>query len=235
MHDINSRLKLAGAAQGALARLQANRNAPVEESSRTMKLDFQRQIFEEYDESSFEDKVKLDSMFYRMMFRRLDEEYVEPVRMVLTKMFETTKEIYEHLNIKPRLYGFQWTSLNESEDILEESALRMINDFVNQHYYSLTQEQREERYLHPVRKLAGDAVISEGVNEEDAIKYATKAAVMQQLIERVNFPLAVRSNVEELLTDENYGKIFEQNRLREIWDLFQEQCYDISRMVATVI
>lgn len=236
MYSMQDRYKIAATAQNALSRLRSNNSLIQESLTRTPSTDFSKAIFEEYDESAFESKVKIDSLFYKAMFKHLEESYADGVRNVLTNMFATVREIYEHVNIKPRIYGFNSLSVfNESEEILDQNASRMINDFLNQQYYSLTHEQREERYLTPVRKIAGDIIIKEGVNEVEAIEFAQKAVVMKDLIERINFPLVIRNKIEELTIDENYGKLFEQTRLRDLWEKFQEQCFDLSRIVATVI
>ncbi len=233
MFDLQNRIKLASTAQGALQRI--NDNNKVVEENIDYKRHFQKQIFEEYHDDFFENKIKLDTMFYKVMFENLNEEYKDSINHLLANMLTTTKQLYEHLNIKPKLYGFQENSLNESDDFLYNSAKRIINEFINNNYYSLTQEQRENKYLSSVRQIAGDIIISESVNEEEAIVFGTKTIIMHQLIEHINFPLAIRSNVEDLLSDENYGKIFEQNKLGEIWELFQEQSYDISKILATII
>lgn len=235
MYTIQDRYKVAGIAQSALARIRGNEKIQ-EAATRTPATDFSKAIFEEYDDSSFESKIKIDALFYKTMFKQLDESYIDGVRNVLTNLTSTVKDIYEHVNIKPRVYGFNpLTVFNESEEILDKSASRIINDFINQQYYSLTQEQREERYLQPVRRIAGDIIIKEGVNETEAIEFAQKAIVMKSLIERINFPLVIRNKIEELTTDETYGKLFEQSRLRDLWEKFQEQSFDLSRIVATVI
>lgn len=234
MYDLNSRMHLATVANNALTKLN---RARIEENSfqRTSQTDFSRQIFEEYDDNAFENKVKLDSTFYRLLLNRLDEQYTEPVQTILTRLLETVKEIYEHVNVKPKLYGFTQSSLNESDEVLENTGLRIINDFINQNYYSLTSKQREKQYLESVKPIATGVILEDGVNEEEAVRFATKTIVMQNLLEKINFPMSIKYKVEELLSDDNYAEIFEQNRLREIWDQFQDQSYDIARIVATVI
>ena len=232
---LDSRFKIAATAQSALRRMK---NSNVTENVIKPKVDHSRMLFEEYDDDSFAQKVKIDSMFYKTMLKNLDESYADSVKMILTNMFATTKEIYEHINIKPRVYGFNInTVFNESDDMLQQNAQRMINDFINDKYYSLTTEQREEKYYSAVSSIAKDVILSESdaLDEKDALTFATKTIVMKNLIERINFPLSIQNKVQELLIDENYGKIFNQEQLSHLWDQFQEQSFDISKIVAVLI
>lgn len=232
---LDSRFKIAATAQSALRRMK---NSNVTENVIKPKVDHSRMLFEEYDDDSFAQKVKIDSMFYKTMLKNLDESYADSVKMILTNMFATTKEIYEHINIKPRVYGFNInTVFNESDDMLQQNAQRMINDFINDKYYSLTTEQREEKYYSAVSSIAKDVILSESdaLDEKDALTFATKTIVMKNLIERINFPLSIQNKVQELLIDENYGKIFNQEQLSHLWDQFQEQTFDIAKIVAVLI
>ncbi len=232
---LDNRFKIAATAQSALRRMKGSNTT---ESVVRPKIDHSKMLFEEYDDDSFSQKVKIDSIFYKTMLKNLDESYADGVKVILTNMFSTTKEIYEHINIKPRVYGFNIsTTFNESDDALQQNAQRMINDFINDKYYSLTTEQREEKYYPAINSIAKDIILSESesLNEKDAITFATKAIVMKELIERVNFPLSIQNKIQELLIDENYGKIFNQQRLVELWDQFQEQNFDIAKIVAVLI
>lgn len=230
---LSDRFKIAATAQSALRRMKGDN---VTENVMRPKVDHSKMLFEEYDDNSFSQKVKIDSVFYKTMLSNLDESYADSVKTILTSMFCTTKEIYEHINIKPRVYGFNMTTaFNESDDVLQQNAQRMINDFINNKYYSLTTEQREEKYYPAVRSIAKDVILSESVDEKEAITFATKAVVMKELIERINFPMSIQNKIQELLIDENYGKIFNQEHLSNLWDQFQEQNFDIAKIVAVLI
>lgn len=234
----NDRFKMAGVAVAALQRIRNNRETSIRESNamRTPKSDFSRMIFEEYDEKSFAEKVKVDSIFYRTMLKNMNESEVDGVRQILTNYFDTVRQIYEHINIKPRVYGFNLASaFNESDAILEESATRMLNDFVNQQYYSLSSEERESRYFPAVKGIASDVILKEHVSEEEAVEFGSKSVVLKEFIERISFPLVVKTKIEEDLIDENYGKIFDQSRLKDLWNTFQDQATGLSKIVAAVV
>ena len=193
-------------------------------------------IFEEYDEKFFEHKVKLDSIFYKSFFKNLEESHVSDVRNILTNYFDTVRQIYEHVNIKPRVYGFNInTALNDSDKILEESANRMINDYINQQYYSLDSEQREQKYFTAVKPIASEVILKEHVDENEAVQFGTKSVVIKDFLERISFPMTVRNRIEEDMIDEGYGKIFDQDKLRTLWDTFQEQTMDLAKIIAVLV
>ena len=233
---LDNRYKLAGDATLALNRIRQNKASVITESTRTPKTDFNRMIFEEYDEKFFEHKVKLDSIFYKSFFKNLEESHVSDVRNILTNYFDTVRQIYEHVNIKPRVYGFNInTALNDSDKILEESATRMINDFINQQYYSLDSEQREQKYFTAVKPIASEVILKEHVDENEAVQFGTKSVVIKDFLERISFPMTVRNRIEEDMIDEGYGKIFDQDKLRTLWDTFQEQTMDLAKIIAVLV
>lgn len=236
---ITDRYALAGAATVALNRIRSNKEQLLQENtipSRNIKSDFAKMIFEEYDEKSFEHKVKIDSIFYKTLLKNIEENYLDDVRTIVTDYLNTVKEIYEHVNIKPKVYGFNInTALNDSDKILEESANRMINDYINQQYYSLNSEQRENRYFSAVKPIASDIILKEHIDETEALQFGTKAIVLKNFLEKVSFPMTVKNRIEEDMIDENYGKIFDQDKLRNLWDLFQEQTMNLAKIMAALV
>lgn len=233
---LDNRYKLAGDATLALNRIRQNKASIITESTRTVKTDFSRMIFEEYDEKFFEHKVKLDSIFFKSFFKNLEESHVADVRNILATHFDTIRQIYEHVNIKPRVYGFNiMTSLNDSDKVLEESATRMINDYVNQQYYSLSSEERENKYFNTVKPIASEMIIKEHIEETEAIQFGTKAVVVKDFLEKISFPMTVRNRIEEDMIDEGYGKIFDQDKLRNLWDVFQEQTMNLAKVIAVLV
>lgn len=231
---IPNRFQMAATAQAALNKLKSS-SAPITESTRTAKTDFGRYILEEYDEKAFVDKVRIDTIFYKTLFKNLSE-HVDEVQQILGNFFNTIKDIYEHENLKPRVYGFQiGTAFNSSDKELYESANRMINDFVKKQYYSLSQEAREEKYFPQIKQIASDVILKEHVSDESAVQFASKTAVMKDLIERISFPLVIRERILQDLIDENYARIFDQDKLNSLWETFQEQCVGVAKLVASIV
>lgn len=229
------RYKMAASAHSALQRMK-NNTQEITESTRTAKTDFARYILEEYDEKTFQDKVKLDTIFYKTMFSKLEEQHSDGVFQVLNRYFDTIKSIYEHVNLKPKAYGFQLpTVFNMSDKEIEESAASKINDYINTQYYSLTQEAREAKYFPTVKQLASDAIIKEHVDERVAVEFGSKAAVLKDLVEKISFPMVIRQRIEQDLLDETYADIFDKDKLKDLWTSFQEQSMDVAKLVAAVI
>lgn len=224
-------------AEIATAALQKMNKATIQETNPDMvKYDFSRLIFEDYDDDSFDDKLKVDNIFYNCLLKGLKTELHEGVDTVIQNMTNVTKQIYEHLNIKPRIYGFHSTSIfNESDDILEKNALRFINDYVNDNYYKLTTEQREKKYIDAIKELATENIINDKLEASDAVDYATKTCVIKDFITRVNFPVIVRDKLEETINDVEYGKIFDQDHLKNLYESFQLQCLGLSKIIAAII
>lgn len=232
------RYKLAGDAILALNKLRENKQSIITENQdiRTTKKDFSKLIFEEYDEKAFEQKAKIDSLFYKSLSKNISETYMDDMRYVLTNYLSNIREIYEHVNIKPRVYGVNVnTILNESESFIEETTTKIINEFINSQYYSLTDKERESRYFEIVKPIASEMVLQESLDEQVALEFATKAVVVKELLEKISFPMTVKSRIEEDLIDESYGKIFDQDRLKQLWESFQDQTLNFAKIIAATI
>ena len=232
------RYKLAGDAVLALNRLRQNQSKQLQESVnfRTAKKDFAKSVFEEYDSDVFNQKVKIDSIFFKSLCKNIEEKYMEDVSNLLASYMENVQEIYKHINIKPRVYGFNiMTSLNESEENLEKTSSRIINDFINRQYYSLDESERELKYKDTIKPLASDIILNENVNEQIAVEFSTKATILESLLEKISFPMTIKARIEEDLVDVNYGEIFDQDRLRDLWETFQTQTHNLSKIIAATI
>lgn len=229
--------EVSSCAMKALRRLRGTQ-IQEENINKPKKVDYSMAMFEEYDDDSFEMKVRADALLYKTILTHLNESYCDDVRHMLTVMFENVQKIYKHVNIKPAIYGANRANiLNESDEVLEANSLRLVNDFVNTHYYTLTTEEREAKYMNNVKTIA-EGLLLEGdgvIQPEDAVKFGTKTAVMEEFITRVNFPSAIRYKVEELLHDENYGRIFEQDALCDLWESFEKIAFDVAKIIASTI
>lgn len=233
---IPNRLELTAQAMGALQRLRSNQKLDESAVQSRRKPDYSLLVFEEYDDESFANKCKIDSLLYKSMLRNLNQEHSDSLREILTQLMETTQSIYRHINIKPAVYGFNNISIfNESDEVLEETALRLINEFVDNQYYSLSKEEREKKYMVGVKAIAETYVLEHQVDSDESVRFATKTLVMEEFIKRINFPLNVRNKIYELIEDEEYGRIFNQDVLREHWESFEKQCHNLSKIVAATI
>lgn len=227
-----NRFQIAANAQLALNKMKQNTQLQKEDTG--FLSDTYKHVFEEYDETSFEHKVKLDSYYFKALLNKVSDAYYEGVNQILANLMETVQLIYENINVKPKIYGFNsTTAFNDSEEIIEQNVMRVINDHINKSYYSLTQEQREVKFLNGVKSIASEIIIKEGVDEKTAIEFANKSLVIKELLEKICFPSGVKYRIEESFNDDS--KFFDHSSLRELYDVFQEQILDISKIVAVVV
>ncbi len=238
MFTVENQFELAAKSLQALGRIQNNRQRIEEEKLDPAKIkpNYTKVFFEEFDEESFNQKVKLDSGYYNMLLSKLEESDLESVQGLLGNMLGTVRQIYEHINIKGKVYGMsRLATLDDTDDMIQESAGRIVNDFIGRNYYSLTREERHSKYMNEVKAVATSSVIQEGVEPEVAVQQAIKTAVFIKLIESINFPLTVKSEIEHCLVSEEYSQIFKQDELNSLWDLFNEQCQEFAKIVSVIV
>jgi len=239
MFQVTNQFDLAEQSLKGLNKLKASRQSSINESierATLPKVNYAKFVFEEYDDDSFETKIKMDSAYYNILLDRLDESNVGDIQLILGQMMKTVKSIYETVNIKPKIYGLQrLKNLNESTDAIAKSASRIISDFINRSYYRLTQEERENKYIGRIKHISKDLIISENVDPKDAVSFSLKAAVIEDLLEHINFPMTVKNEIESNLTSSDYAQMFDPQILNDMWDTYQEQAINFSKIVATII
>jgi hypothetical protein len=232
---LEERYRLSALSLEALNRLKSRRNADINEN-RQPKKDYSKLIFEEYDEDVLSLKLIADSIFYNVLIKRLDTIYESGIQQLFTNLSTTVRQIYEHINIKPRLYGFTESEVqNESQEILENKSVNLITEFFNLNYYSLTDEQIQNNYLKQVRPIAKELIISENIETQDAINFATKTIIVESLIDRISFPMIIKDRITDLIKSDDYGMIFDQDELINLWDSFSKQTRTIAKIIATVV
>jgi hypothetical protein len=237
MFTTKERFDIQAKAMESLRRLRENK-AVNEQSSKVKdrKFDYSTLVFEEFTDESFVDKMKGDSTFYNILINKLDAQYEENLHFVVNQLFEKVKTIYEHLNIKPRIYNLSIENiLTESEDVLSSKVTRIINDFVNRRYYNLNQEQREAKYYDRVKRLSMELMETDNVEVSQAIEFATKVMVIKDLVETVSFPGIIKDKVYESLVSEEYAEFFDQEALVEDWKKFNETSELFAKLVGTII
>lgn len=234
---LSNRFELAAKAQVALQKI--NNNKMIQETANQApigKPDYTKIQFEEFDENVFDMKLKLDSYFYKNMLKELPAENLAETVQIISDMNQTVHDIYEHINIKPKTYGFNLTtSFNNSEEILESQAQKYMNDYLRDNYYMLTTEQRSEKYFNKIKPIAEGIIIENEVDENTALEYASKVVLMENIIHRICFPLTIQSVIQESLDDESYGEIFEQDQLNNLWETYKTQSYNFARLVSLLV
>jgi hypothetical protein len=198
------------------------------------RVDMGKDLYEEYDDSSFEVKTKIDLVYYDQLLQKMEETAdVEPL---LGGLYQTVREIYEHINIKPEIYGNKITPefLNESFEIQKRILSESIYDYVENKFYKLSPEKRQETYINESTDYAKQ-LIKEGTEPEQAIQHAIKTVVMEGLLSRIAFPKPIQYRINYLMEDENYRKVFDQEKLISLWESFNNQIHEVSKLVAKSI
>lgn len=233
--QFTNKMQLSTDAYNALKRIRSNKAEEVSLEQKYIKPKRQAQIFEEYSDAKFENKVNIDINIYNQFMKGITEEQLVGVKSLLANMLETTKSIYEHINIEPKIYGFKQLSVDSSEDELQLESKRLLNDHFNKMYYSLTSAQRYETFKDVVVEMAYEYVSEDKLPLADATEHAYKTTIIERFIKTINFPYLIESKINELMESDMYGEMFDRDRLTDLTEQFDEQLRVLSRVFATTI
>jgi len=236
MLTIEESFNLMAKSQEALNRLKSIRYLEENNKLKAPTPNYAKLLLEEFDEDSLRDKILRDKSYYDVLMYKLTTEQQEVFKPALESLLETVGEIYKHLNIKPKIYASnRLPDINESEEIMHQSASRIINEFISRNYYKLTTENRIKIYEQQVNELSKSLIIESNIELDEAIEFSTKVVVLQQLIENINFPLVIKSEIESSLTSEQYGELFEQEELVKLWETFKDRSYKFAKVISATI
>lgn len=237
MLTLNEQIALSNKAREALDRIRNRQTikstSDVITEART-KFDYSRAVFEEFSEEAFESKVKFDAYIYNQFLKECKEDQLNVIREHLAELLNIVHDIYEHINIEPRIFGSNNVKLIKegSEDELNSEAKRIIYEHLDKHYYKLTTAERHTKYKAYVTETARQLVINENIDIDDAVSHIYKATVIQNLIENINFPFTIKCKIEELLEDSTYKEIFDAIKLQEHWENYKTKSFDIARILS---
>jgi hypothetical protein len=220
------------------------RDQLVEE--RQNSIDYGAAVFEEYSTDGWVSKIKKDANIYNVFLENAEEPIMEKIQILVSNLLSTTNTIYEHINIKPSNYGFQNlhlpTDKHSDDTVLEASAIdlenegiRIVNTYLDKHYYAMGNHERKKLYQERVQNMAKDIVLNEDINIDEAVEHAYKSVVIENLVEAINFPRPAYYRIQELMTSEAYGEVFEQDKLVELWNDFKTKSNTLSRVFAQLV
>ena len=211
-------------------------NQPLEEAKKTpTKTMYDRYIFEQYSDTAMSDKLKHDSAYFNVLFENINEDDTSLANNLLIDLSKTIKSIYEHIDIEPRSIGMKAIALNENDDIIAENATRIINEFIDVNYYSLSQDKRDARYKNYVIAESEALVLESSVDPVEATSFCYKCAVMENLIEKISFPEIIKFKIDETMTSDIDQQVFEQTELIDLWSNFQTKTKKLSKLISTVV
>ena len=229
--NFNEQIEISAKAAEALDRIRSKRNIQSQDNKHQ---DFSRIVFEEYSESAFIKKIKLDTYIYENLLTECDEQYLPQIQEQLVLYVDSIRSIYEHINIEPKLVGFNKLTLESSENQLNQEGRRIIFEYLDKNYYSLNQAQRSAKYKSQVIHEAKDLVISDNIEIDDSVSHVYKAAILSNLLESVAFPFVIKNTILELLESESYRQIFNAEKLEELWSNYNENLSSISKILSLV-
>ncbi|MDD4081904.1 MAG: hypothetical protein PHD05_00820 [Sphaerochaetaceae bacterium] len=192
------------------------------------------EFFECYDSLFWEGKVKVDMLYFDQLLQNLEES--EEIYKVLGTYFKNIRNIYEFVNLKPEIYGkkLDFTILEQTNEQQHHILSNILYEYFDKNFYSLTPDQRTEKYLEKSRDLSKQ-LISEGVSPEESIVFSTKTCLVENLLQKIAFPFAIWSRINYLLESEDYRKVFDQEALVELVDAFKSKTHSISKIIAAVV
>jgi len=205
-------------------------------SESLQKIHMGQDFFEQYDALIWEGKVKVDMLYYDQLFQKLDESQIIPLQDALGAYFKNIRQIYEYVNLKPEIYGngVNETILEMSNEQCRQKLSNVIYEYLDKNFYVLNIDARQSKYLGESRELA-KTLISEGVDPDEAITFAVKTAVMENLITKIAFPFSVWSRIKYLTESNDYREVFDQDSLINLVETFENKVHSISKVVAAVI
>jgi len=209
----------------------------LEEAQRIAKQkDMGKGFYKPYDQIAFESKIRVDMMYYDQLFQKLDESVHPQIEGVMSALFTNVRKIYEFVNIVPEFYG---KGINESiiDDSLEKAQRRLskaIYENLDRNFYKLNDEQRKERYYDTSKDTIA-ALITDGTDTDEAIKFGIKVAVIENLLRNVSFPFGSWARIQYLTDNVDYGRVFDQDKLVDLVESFEKKMHNLAKIIATCV
>ncbi len=200
------------------------------------KMDHGKAYYKSFDKDIFENKSKIDLMYLKRLLNNLDESYSNDVQDVLRNIFKLSKGIYEFINIEPKVYGkgINGEILNESVEKSEKKIKEVLEESIDSMFYKLDPDLREKKYGEKAKVLA-ESLITAGNDGESSLQYAIKTCVMESLITKIFFPNPTWQRVNHLIEDENFAKVFDQEKLVELVETFEKSVNVLAKYCAASV
>ena len=207
-----------------------------EVSQKMKNADYAKNLYQPYDDSIFEGKVAIDLLYYKHLLRNLDETYYKDVHELLAQTYRSVKEIYEFVNIKPEIFGkdINATILENSIEDVSNKLNVVMNEVLDNTFYNLTPDQRSKKYSDRALPLA-KKLITEHNDPEESLQYSIKTCVLEDILTKVAFPGSNWLRVKHLTESEDFGLIFDQQKLVEIVENFEKQNNRLSKYLAACV
>lgn len=193
------------------------------------------EFHEPYEKSLFENKMKVDLLYFNQLLQKLEEGKDETERLILN-LFKDVEQLYEFINVAPEIYSVEKKVdiLNESVEFQNKYLSENIYEFFNNSLYKLSPEKREEKYFTECKDMVKD-LVKKGIETDAAIQFSIKKVITENLLNKILFPSTVSYKIKDLMEDEDYGRVFDQPKLIEINESVQDKIKILSSVIAAVI
>ena len=239
MEILEQEFELANLARKALVTIEENeqKNKDLQqmfESAITSGL-LAQAMSEPFDAAVFENKVKSDFNYFNYFSDRFeDETMLEAVNKMLAEYFKTIRQIYEVVNIKPEILGRDLSN-DVSEEEKFETVKSVLESYLNKHYYNHTPDKRVEIYESAVIDRVKDLTEKHRLDVNEATELAIKWTVFENFMHKLAFPGLIERKIKYLIESEDYGKVFDQERVQNLYERFCDQARAISRVFAALL
>lgn len=209
----------------------------IEEEYDAIKKKFSKDsnLYEEYDPATFENKLRVDSLFYEHILSKLPDS-VYGLEEAIASYYRTVRNLYEMINIKPASYrALSSNILMESISDQGKKFEQVVMEHLNNYYYKLPLEKRKTKYLEAAKPFAKDLMENSGAELDEAIALSVKAVILESLVSNIAIPRSIQSRIKYLCEDADYGKVFDQDKLKYLWESFKDKSKNLAKIVAISI
>jgi hypothetical protein len=233
--DWMTKAKYRTMAMDGLAKIQENKDyVKAKKNAAAAKLDHTRLAgyTVEFNEDDFMNKRKIDNLYFERLTNKLSDDLKSVFTEHLDTLNRTVRAIYQEVNYSPKAYKeFCFDNFTESENELEGKIKGIIESYVQDNYYKVPQEEFEEAHFSEVNNFASTLIQESGVDHITAVKTASLQPVVESLLKTICFPKDAYEHVIGELSNEAYAEAFDSQKLYSLWDTFNEQIHNMSKLV----
>lgn len=221
--------------QKKVRELKRKNDKTIEENIAEIQKKFKKNqnLYETFDIGKFETKLRVDLLFFEHLCQNLPE--IPKMENLISQYYATVRDLFESINLKPEMHKMLKSSLLvESHDDQQKQFAKILSEHINNNYYRFSLEKRKEMYLSESKEYTSD-LIQRGLETEEAIKLGVKACLIESLIANIAIPKFVQRRIKTLCEDADYGKVFDQEKLKQLWESFNKQTKNLAKIFSAAI
>jgi len=194
-------------------------------------------VLETYNQADFDKKMAHDITFYNILLSKLPSGNPEKSHIVdkIEEMFETVQSIYKEINVKPQIYGLPHYEGLTTLGSIEKESKRLIVEYINKNYYSLSLEEKDRKYKNKSLELAESLVYEQKIDIDESIVIAQKKIVLESFLRKVEFPIIAQGCIDEMITESQVDEFFDNTKIVNLYNNFNSQIDYISTVLASII